>query len=205
MPVREQYLPSLPITRIIVPVRRSGLTSGSTGTPINPAPGEPCRYMHKLIKNVITNILAIIGAIVFFFIIGTLFFFSASISMNLVYVILAIIGVAIIYYATGGRAWFGTHEKPQKILGIRLKITEPDGLGPTPPDLPEAIATYYENGRYKLEFVEPFHFEGRTEKFVFINARHIGYPISRVRRHGWLGVNGTLESGAGFIANLTRV
>jgi hypothetical protein len=43
MPVREQYLPSLPITRIIVPVRRSGLTSGSTGTPINPAPGEPCR------------------------------------------------------------------------------------------------------------------------------------------------------------------
>jgi hypothetical protein len=40
----------LPITRIIVPVRRSGLTSGSTGTPINPAPGEPCRYTQNMKK-----------------------------------------------------------------------------------------------------------------------------------------------------------
>jgi hypothetical protein len=161
--------------------------------------------MHKLIKNVTMNVLGIIAAIIFFFIIGVLFFFAASISMKLIYVILAIVAIAIIYYAAGGRALFGTHERPEKVLGIRLKITEPDGLGSTPPNLPEAIATYYENGRYKLEFVEPFHFEGRTEKFIFINARFVGHPISRVKRHGWLGVNGTLESGVGFMANLTRV
>jgi hypothetical protein len=159
--------------------------------------------LYAQIKDTMKNILGATVAIVFFFITGGLFVFLASISMKLVYAILAIIGVAIIYYATGGRAWFGTHEKPEKVIGTRLKITETDGLGPTRPDLPEAIATYYEKGRYKLEFVEPFRFEGRTETFVFINARHIGYPISRVKRHGWLGVNGTLESGVGFIANLT--
>ena len=161
--------------------------------------------MHRLIKNVTMNVLGIIAAIIFFFIIGAVFVLSASISMKLVYVILAIIGIAIIFYATGGRGWFGTHEKPEKVIGIRLKITDPDGLGPTPPNLPEAIAIDYENGKYKLEFIEPLHFENRTEKFAFINARFVGHPISRVKKHGWLGVNGTLESGVGFIANLTRV
>ena len=151
------------------------------------------------------NILFVLVFIIFFFMIIAMFFFAASISMKLVYVIIAIIGVAIIYKATGGRAWFGTHERPEKILGRHLKILEPDGLGPTPPNLPEAIVTHYDKSIYTLEFVEPFRFEGRVEKFVFISARHAGYPISRVKKYGLLAINGTLESGKGFIANLIRV
>jgi hypothetical protein len=151
------------------------------------------------------NILGIIVVIIFLFIIVGLFAFAAFFSMKLVYVIIAIIGIALIYSATGGRAWFGTHEKPDKILGAHLMVVEPDGLGPTPPNLPEAIAIHYESGTYKLEFIEPFYFEGRIEKFVFIKARHLGYPISRAKKRGLLGVNGTLESGVGFIANLIRV
>jgi hypothetical protein len=153
----------------------------------------------------IKNILFVIVALIFFFVIITMFFFIASFSMKLIYVIIAIIGVAIIYMATGGRAWFGTHERPEKILGTHLKIIEPDGLGPTPPNLPEAIVIHYDNGIYTLEFVEPFRFEGRVEKLVLISARHVGYLISRVKKYGLLGINGTLESGIGFIANLIRV
>ncbi|MGD0078941.1 MAG: hypothetical protein ABSB91_10015 [Sedimentisphaerales bacterium] len=156
-------------------------------------------------KEMMKNILFVLVFIIFFFIIIAIFFLSASISMKLVYVFIAITGVAIIYKATGGRALFGTHERPEKILGKHLKILEPDGLGPKPPNLPEAIAIYYDNGTYKLEFVEPFRFEGRVEKFVFISARHGGYPISRVKKRGLLGINGTLESGIGFIACLIRV
>jgi hypothetical protein len=153
----------------------------------------------------VKNILGVVISIIFFFIIGALFFFAASISMKLVYIIIAIMGIAIIYSATGGCAWFGTHERPNKILGTRLKITDTDGLGRTPPNLPEAIAIHYENGTYKLEFVETFNFGGRVEKFVYVKARHVGYPISRVKKRGLLAINGTLESGVSFIANLIRV
>ena len=161
--------------------------------------------MLHVIKKGMKNILAILIATILFAIVAGIFAFSASISINLLYAILTLLGVAIIYQLAGGRALHRSKEIPEKILGIHIEIKEPDGLAVNPPAIPEAIVTHYDNEKYKLEFTQPLIINNRTENYVYASARHVGYPIYRVKKSGILGVNTILESGEKFIACINRI
>jgi hypothetical protein len=119
----------------------------------------------------------------------------------LVVVVLAALVVAI-YVGTGGRAWLGTRESPEEIIGRTVRLSECDGLGQSPPDLPAASVTRRVDSGYRLDFASPFVFDGREERFAHIYPRHTGYPISSAASRATF-VTATLESGRGFIAKLS--
>ncbi len=123
-----------------------------------------------------------------------------KVAMTIIYSVIVISAAIAIYMLLGGRAIFGTREKPKKILGATIQIFSPDGLGPEPPELPKGTVQTYENDSYLIEFCEPYEIEGCKEHFVKIQARHVGYPISSMKTWRGIAVNSILESGRGFIA-----
>ena len=124
--------------------------------------------------------------------------------MTLEYVLLAVVVVAlciVVYSGTGGRAWFGTRETPEALIGQTVQLLDSGWLGSSPPELPLARVTSYDPPDYRLDFTSPFAFEGRHEHFVRVRCRHRGYPVSgAARRSTWVSAN--LESGRGFIAKI---
>ena len=113
-------------------------------------------------------------------------------------IVVIVLAVAI-YSGTGGRAWFGTKERPERLLGRTVQLKECEWLGSS--SLPAATVSSYEAPEYHLDFVVPAEVEGHSERFVRVWARHAGYPLSgAARRATWAGA--TLESGRGFIARL---
>ena len=144
------------------------------------------------------GILLLLGA-------GPLFFYGAQYSMNVIYGALAMIGIAIVFIVTGARERLRKKERPEFVLGAYLQITDPVGLGPDTPAFPPAVATAFKENTYRLEFVEPFEFEGRHEDYVVISARSALSPVSGVKKSGILDINGMFESGAGFVASLVRL
>ncbi len=122
-----------------------------------------------------------------------------QIALYVIYAIMVFAIIGIIYVGTGGRLWFGSREKPDRIKGVTVQFLEADGLGPEPPKLPYAVVSGFEDGRYRLDFIEPFDFEGNSEKFTLVSARHVGHPISRLGRRRLIAVNAFLESGRGFV------
>lgn len=120
----------------------------------------------------------------------------------IIYLLFAVVVIALaiaIYSGTGGRAWFGTREHPERILTRTVRLKDCDGLGSI--SLPSATVSSYEAPEYRLDFVAPIEIEGRLECFVRVWARHEGYPLSgAARRATWAGA--TLESGRQFIARL---
>ena len=101
------------------------------------------------------NIIAIFVALIFFGLIATIIVFAASISINLVYALIVLVVVGAVYVGTGGRAWFGTHEHPDRVLGDSVRFAEVDGLGACPPIFPNAVIRAFEEGSYRAEFIEP--------------------------------------------------
>jgi hypothetical protein len=118
-------------------------------------------------------------------------------------IVAALIGIA--YVAAGGRALFGTHERPERVIGALLRFWEPDGLGPAPPALPPARVHEFRDRRYRADFEPAFEFEGHICRSVTFAARHRGYPVSRVKRRDIRAVNAELDSNRRFIASITRV
>jgi hypothetical protein len=120
------------------------------------------------------------------------------------YILLAVVVTALIvaiYSGTGGRAWFGTREVPQAIIGQIVQLRDCEYLVYPCPEIPTAKVTSYDFPDYRLEFTTPFIFEGREEHFVCIRCRHAGYPVSRAaKRSVWVGAK--LESGRDFIARV---
>ncbi len=150
------------------------------------------------------NEIAIVIALIFFIVTAVLVSLAAYLSIYLIYIIIALAILGAIYVQTGGRARFGTHEHPDRILGVRVRFSEVDGLTKYTTTLPSAIIRTFENGTYHAEFVEPFEWESTKESFVDLSPRHVGYPISKVRKRGVLAVCGILESGRQFISLLNR-
>ena len=127
---------------------------------------------------------------------------SLEVETAVLYLLLPIVVIALavaIYRGTGGRAWFGTTEHPERLLGRTVQLKDCDGLGSI--SLPAATVSAFEAPEYRLDFVVPVEVEGRAESFVRVRARHAGYALSgAARRATWAGA--TLESGRGFIARL---
>ena len=97
-------------------------------------------------------------------------------------------------------------EKPEKVIGIEVRLGEFDGLGPNPPKQLIGIVSDYSEGLYRIKLESPFTSQdGHTETYAKVSARHDGFPISRISKRGILGVNGSFESGNGFIALLAKV
>jgi hypothetical protein len=124
--------------------------------------------------------------------------------MLLVYCLVAVVLVALalaIYSDTGRRAWFGTRETPEEIIGRSVQLTDFDGLGASPTPSPTAIIADHEASNYRAEFSRLFMVDGREEGFAWLRARHTGYPVSGAQRRATF-VNGSLESGRRFIARI---
>ena len=124
--------------------------------------------------------------------------------MLLVYCLVAVVLVALaiaIYSGTGGRAWFGTRETPQQIIGRSVQLTECDGFGDSPVTPLAGIITEHDGQNYRVEFSRAFVFDGREEGFAWIRSRHAGYPVSGAARRATF-VYGSLESGRRFTARL---
>jgi hypothetical protein len=138
-----------------------------------------------------------IAAIICFAVVAGVYAWTASISMLLVYAIIALAVLVAIYSAGGGRAWFGTHEHPEQIMGARLRFGDIE-WHPTLRRLPDAIVREWDGGQYRIEFVEPLPTPDEV-RYALITPRHVGYPVSRVRTWRSVIVNGSLESSGGFI------
>jgi hypothetical protein len=124
--------------------------------------------------------------------------------MLLVYCLVAVVLVALcvaIYSGTGGRAWFGTRELPEEIVGRSVQFTEIDGLSDSRSFPITAIIAEHDASNYRAEFSRPFVVEGRDESFAWIRARHAGYPVSGAARRSTF-VYGSLESGRRFTARI---
>ncbi len=148
------------------------------------------------------NFIAVSIALIFFAIIAALVILAASVSIYFVYGIIVLTILSVIYLGTGGRAWFGTHEHPERVLGARIRFGDIEGL--EQPNLPSAIVRDFKDGAYRAEFVTPVEFGFIKDCFVRLWPRHKGHPISGVNRHGFLFINGELESGRRFIALINR-
>jgi len=129
-------------------------------------------------------------------------YISLDVQMTIVYLLLTVVVVTVgvaFYSGTGGRAWFGTTEHPDRLLGRTVQLKDCDGLGSI--SLPAATVSTFHPPEYRLDFAVPVELDGRSETFVRVRSRHTGYPVSdAARRSTWVGA--TLHSGRGFIARL---
>lgn len=127
----------------------------------------------------------------------------------ILYFIIFIVFSLMFYIGSGGRAWFGTQEKPKKIIGKTVQLREiecaPNGLLPKSKKIPPMVVPEFINLKYRLEFLEPFELNGKIESFAYIQSRYKGYPISNIKKRGTLVVTGNFESGETFIAQINLV
>jgi hypothetical protein len=119
-----------------------------------------------------------------------------------------------LFVGLGGRAHFGSRERPERIVGRRVQLSElergPKDLDPDQPALPPATVTAYSpvNG-YHLLFETPVECLDRVEYHAHVTARHAGCPVSHTASPWWRGgvsVNGCFGSGETFVGtfNLLR-
>ena len=137
-------------------------------------------------------------AILFFALVAGVFAWAASISMLMVYALIALAVLGAVYVGTAGRAWFGTHERPEQILGARLRFVHLD-WHPTLTRLPDAIVREWDGHQYRVEFVEPLP-TAQGDRHAMLSARQAGYPVCRARTWRSVAVNGSVGSSDGFIA-----
>jgi len=117
----------------------------------------------------------------------------------LVVVVIAL--ACAIFFGTGGRGWFGHRERPERLVGQRVRLVRAEGLGAAPPEIPPLRVDSFTGVDYRLTFDTPYLVDGVREHFVLARSRHHGYPLSGAkRRHTAVGC--TLESGKGFIAEI---
>jgi hypothetical protein len=121
----------------------------------------------------------------------------------------AVVGLCLVYalfLAFGGRALFGAHERPERILGRRARLFQLEsglkGLDPAQPTLPPAVVESFspEYG-YRLVFDAPFKWLEKTEDHAYVCTRSVGYPVSLAARP-WrqaVMVQGSFGSGEAFI------
>ena len=127
----------------------------------------------------------------------------------LIWLVVAIAVGAAVYVGFGGRALFGTSERPAHVLGRRAQLADlesgPRGLHPGQPHLPPAIVVrFVPEATYVLRFETPVSWLDRTETHATVSARHVGYPVSLAAKP-WrrrVTVAGQFGSGEAFIGEL---
>lgn len=144
---------------------------------------------------------AVLVVLVFFATVGGAFAWVASVSMAGVYALVALALIGIVYVATGGRAWFGTRERPERVLGARLRFSEVEGQSDLT-SLPDAIVREWDGSAYRAELVEAVGEE--TGREILLSARHEGHPLWRVSAQRGCVVNGSIGQDEGFIAVVRR-
>lgn len=94
--------------------------------------------------------------------------------------LLWVTGIALIvaiYDGTGGRAWFGTHEKPDRLLGRLVRFFNVDGLGESP-KVPSGRIESFKRSMYRIILDMPFELDGKVEYFVDVGPHSKGWPVS---------------------------
>lgn len=147
------------------------------------------------------NLIAVIVAVLLMALTFVIIFSIGFVSIKLVYVVIGVAVLLAIYIGTGGRAWFGTHEHPDRVIGVRVRFAEEDYKFPV--TMPDAVLEEFKDGIYRAVFVEPIVSNFGRIHYADITARHAGHPISRIGKRGVM-INGKLESGEGFISRLIR-
>lgn len=91
------------------------------------------------------------------------------------------------------------------MIGVRVHMHEPDGLGPNTM-LPDVyIEESMPNGDCVGRFSEPVVIDGPPETVVLLSPRHRGYPLSRVASGAMVAANAFLQqSRRGFIVTLKQ-
>ena len=125
---------------------------------------------------------------------------------------IVIVGILVVIFLAlfGEKAYMKINEaiwskeKPERINGSRVKLGGFDNLGPNPPKQLQGVISYGSNNWYRIDFDEPFMRNGVWENYAMISARHEGHPVSRMSKRGILGVNGSFESGHGFIGLVAK-
>jgi hypothetical protein len=124
-----------------------------------------------------------------------------------------VVGLCLLYalfLGLGGRALFGTRERPERILGRRGRLFQlesgPKGLDPDQPKLPPAkIESYSPETGYRLVFDTPIKWLEKSEDHAYVSTRSVGYPVSLAAspwRRGVL-VHGSFGSGEEFIGGFS--
>lgn len=115
-----------------------------------------------------------------------------------------------LFLGLGGRALFGTSERPERILGRRAHLFQlesgPKGLDPGQPRLPPAkIESYSPENGYRLVFDAPFKWLEKSEDHAYVSTRSVGYPISLAASpwHRAVTVRGSFGSGEEFIGGFS--
>lgn len=148
-------------------------------------------------------LLGLLLALAFFGAVTVVFALAASISMAAVYLIIGLGMLGILFQATGGRALLGTRERPERLLGARLRFHAVD-YHPELTDLPDAVVQEWDGRQYRVQFLEPLSTSQR-ERGAMLSSRWEGCPISRVSSWRGAAVSGLLTGGDGFIAMGRRV
>ena len=102
-----------------------------------------------------------------------------------------------IYSGIGGRSLFGTHEKPDRIIGKYVQFKNIDYLGPMPPAVPSGIVEKFIKPMYRIKFDSPFSYEEKTEHYVDVVPHSKGWPVSGAAKTS-TAVIATFESGRNF-------
>ncbi|MFN3651152.1 MAG: hypothetical protein ACK47B_16375 [Armatimonadota bacterium] len=118
------------------------------------------------------------------------------------YLFIVLLVVGILFRAAGGRAVFGHHERPERVLGKWITISNIDGLGADPPGLPPVQLQGFAGDHYLATFGEPALIAEKRVRELRLWARHTGRPISSASRRGILAVNVELDSGHSFMAEM---
>jgi len=156
---------------------------------------------HDRGRGAVRRAAAVIVGVVFFAGVAAVFVGLASASMAAVYALIALPVIGMAFVGTGGRAWFGTRERPERITGARLRFSDIEwqsGLA----SLPDAIVREWDGSAYRAELVEAVG-EGAGRE-ILLSARHEGHPLSRVSTRRGCVVNGRFAPDSGFIAVVRR-
>jgi len=108
--------------------------------------------------------------------------------------------VLAIYSGTGGRAWFGTHEKPEFLLGKHVQFLNMEWLNQSSIVLDGRVESF-NSPNYRIILDSPFDYEGNLEYYVDVGSRHQGWPVSGAIKRP-TPVLATFKSGKGFWADL---
>ena len=119
--------------------------------------------------------------------------------------ILGVTAVAVLGIGyTAARGLFRRRERPDRIIGQRVRLKEFEEYRPQFPDGVFGTIRQYAQPKYLVEFDAPVGINGFSERYAWIQARHTGYPVSSARTGGFLAVSGEFESGTGFVSLVTR-
>lgn len=116
--------------------------------------------------------------------------------------------VGAIYLGLGGRALFGTRERPGRIVGqrVRVRILEdrPNGLEDSDSLPPAIVEQHTPPHEYLLRFERPVSRLGQEETHATVSPRYEGHPVSMAAGlfQRSISVNGRFNSGEAFIGVL---